>query len=68
METLEPNLSRGMREANGVYTQAFNRRHGRVGHLLQGRYKAQLVDKVRQGAIFTLFSPDKLLKRNQFCL
>ncbi len=34
-----------MREVNGVYTQAFNRRHGRVGHVLQGRCKAVLVDK-----------------------
>lgn len=45
IETLEPTLSRGMREVNGVYTQAFNRHHGRVGHLLQGRYKAVLVDR-----------------------
>jgi REP element-mobilizing transposase RayT len=45
IETLRPTLSRGMREVNGVYTQAFNRRHGRVGHVLQGRYKAILVDK-----------------------
>ena len=45
VETLKPNLSRGMREVNGVYTQAFNRRHDRVGHVLQGRYKAVLVDK-----------------------
>ncbi|PKM03445.1 MAG: addiction module toxin RelE, partial [Gammaproteobacteria bacterium HGW-Gammaproteobacteria-7] len=45
VETLRPTLSRGMREVNGVYTQAFNRRHGRVGHVLQGRYKAVLVDK-----------------------
>ena len=45
IETLSPTLSRGMREVNGVYTQAFNRRHGRVGHLLQGRYKAVLVDR-----------------------
>ncbi len=44
-ETLQSNLSRGMREVNGVYTQAFNRRHRRVGHVLQGRYKAVLVDK-----------------------
>lgn len=34
-----------MRRLNGVYTQAFNRRHRRVGHLFQGRYKAILVDK-----------------------
>ena len=45
LETPEPTLVRGMRRLNGVYTQAFNRRHGRVGHVLQGRYKAILVDK-----------------------
>ncbi len=45
VETLKPTLSRAMREVNGVYTQAFNRRHGRVGHVLQGRYQAILVDK-----------------------
>ena len=33
-----------MRQWNGVYTQATNRRHSRVGHLFQGRYKAILVD------------------------
>jgi len=45
IETPEPNLVAGMRRLNGVYTQAFNRRHGRVGHLFQGRYKAIVVDK-----------------------
>jgi len=45
VETLAPTLSRGMRQLNGVYTQKFNRRHGRVGHLFQGRYKAILVEK-----------------------
>jgi putative transposase len=45
LETPEPTLSRGMRELNGVYTQRFNRRHRRVGHLLQGRFKAILVEK-----------------------
>jgi len=44
-ETAEPNLSLGMRQLNGIYTQAFNRRHGRVGHVYQGRYKAILVEK-----------------------
>ena len=44
LETLEPTLSRGMRELNGVYTQRFNRRHRRVGHLLQGRFKTILVE------------------------
>ncbi len=32
-------------QLNGVYTQRFNRRHGEVGHLFQGRYKAILVQK-----------------------
>ena len=45
IETLDANLSKGMRELNGVYTQRFNQRHKRVGHLLQGRYKAILVEK-----------------------
>lgn len=45
IETLDPNLSRGIRQLNGVYTQRFNRHHGRVGHVFQGRYKAILVDR-----------------------
>ena len=42
--TPDGNLAKGMRQLNGVYTQASNRRHGRSGHLFQGRYKAILVD------------------------
>lgn len=45
LETVDGNLSRGMRQLNGLYTQRFNRRHGLVGHLFQGRYKAILVQK-----------------------
>src|SRR3989304_9487258 len=45
IETPKPNLSSGMRQLNGVYTQSFNRRHRRVGHIFQGRYKAILVEK-----------------------
>jgi len=45
VETVEGNLSAGMRQLNGLYTQRFNRRHGMVGHLFQGRYKAILVQK-----------------------
>ncbi len=45
VETLDGNLSRGMRQLNGVYTQRFNRRHTKVGHVFQGRYKAILVQK-----------------------
>jgi hypothetical protein len=45
IETPEANLSRGMRHLNGVYTQRFNRWHGRVGHILQGRFKGILVER-----------------------
>ncbi|HET6419807.1 MAG TPA: hypothetical protein VFG19_06615 [Geobacteraceae bacterium] len=30
---------------NGIYTQTFKRRHGRVGHVFQGRFKAIIVEK-----------------------
>lgn len=43
--TPKPNLSRGMKQLNGLYTQRFNRRHGRVGHLFQGRFGAILVER-----------------------
>ena len=45
IETIEPNLSAGMRQLNGVYTQTFNRKYQRVGHLFQGRYKSIVVEK-----------------------
>jgi REP element-mobilizing transposase RayT len=42
LETIDGNLSVGMRHINGVYTQRFNRFHHRVGHLFQGRFKSIL--------------------------
>ncbi len=45
IETPEGNLSAGMRHVNGVYTQSFNRVHGRDGHVFKGRFKAILVEK-----------------------
>ncbi len=45
IETPDENMSIGMRQLNGVYTQSFNRRHKRSGHLFQGRYKAILSQK-----------------------
>lgn len=38
------NLSKGMRQVNGMFTQYSNRRHSRTGHLFQGRFKAIPVD------------------------
>ena len=43
--TRQANLSTLMRHINGVYSQAFNRRHGKVGPLFQGRFTAILVDR-----------------------
>ncbi len=45
IETPDGNLALGMRQLNGVYTQLFNKRHQRTGHLFQGRYKSILIQK-----------------------
>jgi putative transposase len=45
LETPEGNLSQGIRQLNGTYTQYFNKKYQRVGHLLQGRFKSILVEK-----------------------
>ena len=44
LRTPKGNLSRVMRHVDGLYTQRFNRRHGRDGTLFRGRYRAILVD------------------------
>ena len=45
IETPDGNLSKGMRQLNGVYTQRYNRRNNKTGHIFQGRYKAILIQK-----------------------
>ena len=45
VETPKANLSEFMRQFNISYTGYYNRRHGRIGHLYQGRFKAIVVDK-----------------------
>ena len=45
IHTRRANLSRLMQQLNGVYTQAYNRRHSKVRHLFQGRFKGILVDE-----------------------
>ncbi len=37
-------LSRLMQQVNSTYCEWFNKRHGRVGHVLQGRYRCRLID------------------------
>ena len=41
----EPNLPEAMQHLNGEYATWWNRRHGKVGHAFQGRYKDQVVQR-----------------------
>src|SRR6056297_649547 len=45
IETPLLNLSSGMAYLNGTYTQKFNRKHKKVGHVFQGRYKSVMVER-----------------------
>lgn len=47
LETPEANLGRGIGRLNAIYSQWFNRRHGRTGHLFQGRYRSIIIEKSR---------------------
>jgi putative transposase len=49
LETPQANLALGMQWLLGTYTQRFNRRHHRWGHLFGGRYKAQPIDGRSRG-------------------
>lgn len=44
LHTPDGNLSRCMRQINGIYTQRFNRTHQYDGQLFRGRYKSILVE------------------------
>jgi putative transposase len=44
LQTPLPNLSVGMKYLNGVYSQHFNIRNNRVGHVMQGRYFSRLIE------------------------
>jgi REP element-mobilizing transposase RayT len=55
LETPEPNLVAGMKWMLGVYSQGWNRRRGRKGHVFQGRYKAVVVNgEERDGSYFKI--------------
>jgi putative transposase len=59
-ETPLPNLSAGMRQLNGVYAQAFNRRHSRSGHIFESRYRGILVEDgphLREVARYIVLNP-----------
>jgi REP element-mobilizing transposase RayT len=44
IETSEGNLGWGMQWLHSQYARAFNRRHGRSGHLFQGRYGSTTIE------------------------
>ena len=60
LETPDENLGKGMRQLNGVFTQAMNKKYRRVDHLFQGRYKAILEDNtadIRELCRYILLNP-----------
>jgi REP element-mobilizing transposase RayT len=44
LRTRRPNLSLAMAHLNGRYAQWWNKRHAHIGHVFQGRFKAQVVE------------------------
>ena len=48
IETPEGGLGRGMQLLHGLYAETFNKRHGRSGHLFQGRYGSVRVESDEQ--------------------
>lgn len=44
LETPLPNLSKGMQQLDGSYTQHINRCYQRCGHVFQGRFVSRLID------------------------
>jgi REP element-mobilizing transposase RayT len=43
VQLTEANLGRGVQHVHGLYGRDFNARHGRVGHLFQGRYGVTVI-------------------------
>ena len=48
IETSQPGFSGGLQWLNGLYATRFNRVHGRVGHLVGGRFGATRVESEEQ--------------------
>lgn len=60
LQTRRGLLSRGMRFINGNYSQYFNRQHGLVGHVFQGRYHAVLCQEdeyLKELSRYTVLNP-----------
>lgn len=60
VETERATLAAGMQLLCGAYGQAFNRRHGRSGHVFQGRYDTRLIETERhllESCRYTVLNP-----------
>ncbi|KKW30721.1 MAG: hypothetical protein UY72_C0004G0010 [Candidatus Uhrbacteria bacterium GW2011_GWD2_52_7] len=60
IETPDGNLSAGMRDLNGRFTQISNRIHASTGHIFQGRFKAFLIEEgsyFSEVARYTVLNP-----------
>lgn len=55
LECPEGNLSRAMQWLNLSYSAWFNRRHRRIGHLFEGRFKGIVVDPQQWGLILSRY-------------
>ena len=65
LETPEANLSRAVQWLNVSYSVWFNRRHRRSGHLLQGRFKAILLEEdqgLQQVARYLHLNPARVMR------
>lgn len=61
-EVPDGNLSDAMRWLNGVFARDSNRRHGRTGHLLQGRFKSTFIGDdiyLRTANVYVAMNPVK---------
>jgi putative transposase len=61
-DTPRGNLSDAMRQVNGLYTQAYNRRHRVTGHLFQGRFRSIVVQGtlyLRRVARYVVLNPTR---------
>ena len=60
VETPRGNLPEAMRFINGVFAQAFNRRHGRTGHLFEARYRSLVIQRegyLRRALRYVVLNP-----------
>ena len=67
-QTPKANLSAFMRQFNVSYTAFYNRRHGRVGHLYQGRFRAILVEAdsyLLELSRYVHLNPVRVVRRRQ---